>query len=162
MATGKPYVAPRNVTGNVPLSRSSSAEEPFSYADGVSINAGVSGSGSCRGAGARTEDFGPRRERCVVGQGFGGVVISAISRRRIPVKARQRACFVQVWVAATLVRTLYSQLSTLSGTPAMLRIEEARLRGSSDHDVNNLPSPPPPWQRLPGIVQDSSEHSTLC
>ena len=36
MATGKPYVAPRKVTGRVPLRSRSSADVPFSYAAAVS------------------------------------------------------------------------------------------------------------------------------
>jgi hypothetical protein len=37
--------------------------------------------------------------------------------------------------ALTLVRTLYSQLSTFSGTPAMLHVRGRRWRGSSEHDL---------------------------
>jgi hypothetical protein len=82
----------------------------------------------------RTVDFGPCREGRVVGECLGRVVIGTVDVFVFLARMISAESF-GFSGALTLVRTLYSQLSTFSGTPAMLHVRGRRWRGSSEHDL---------------------------
>jgi hypothetical protein len=96
-------------------------------------------------------------------QGFGCVVICAIYIRVFLEKLRREVRSDQQRIRGrlTLVRTLYSQLSTFSGTPAMLQVVEVEDGGeapsstlSTPHHLGNIPPPSPPGLSLHQGVED--------